>query len=248
MAIVGQNTNPMEMERIQRNYPTAYEVQQVLDQVQPARSRVQDFADRTRQILRRQGTDTLKDLGAMKNISSFYEKLRPTIQKIGKYAAPMMGAGLGAAISKILPKGEYPITQGFGNYNPALYSGITKGAKHLGVDLGVPQGTELRLPISGNVEVGIDPRGFGAYVKVKGDDGAEYRFSHLSQINPAIARAAETGKKIAAGTAFGISGGARGTAGAGNTTGAHLDITARDQRGNYIDPMKIDTIRRALGL
>lgn len=137
------------------------------------------------------------------------------------------------------------VSQAFGNFNPALYQNVTKGARHLGLDIAVPAGTPLQLPVSGRVAVGLDPRGWGSYVKVVGDDGTEFRFSHLSDIAPQITQAARTGARVASGTLFGKTGGVPGTRGSGNTTGAHLDISAR-VKGKYVDPMKFESVREAL--
>ena len=225
-----------------RAVPSFGEASQVLEGIQtPGQQLGDQFKTQAQSILRRQGTDGLGELNAKelisKPISAAFEQLRPKLRQAGQ--------AVQGGMSRILPEGKFNVTQGFGVFNPALYSGITKGARHLGLDIGVPQGTQLRLPVSGSVEIGIDPRGFGAWVRVKGDDGATLRFSHLSQINPAIARAAKTGEKIAAGTIFGLSGGLPRTKGAGNTTGAHLDVTAR-QGGKFIDPLKLESVRRAL--
>lgn len=136
------------------------------------------------------------------------------------------------------------ISQAFGNISP-LYRGVTKDSKHVGVDIAIGAGTPLQLPVSGKVTAGIDPRGFGAYVRVLGEDGTEFRFSHLSEIAPQIIEAARTGARVSAGTLFGKSGGTPGTQGAGRTTGAHLDITAK-QGGKFVDPMRIASVREAL--
>jgi len=136
------------------------------------------------------------------------------------------------------------ISQAFGNISP-LYKGVTKGSRHLGVDIAVNAGTPLQLPVSGKVVVGNDPGGFGAYVKVLGTDGTEYRFSHLSEVSPQIIEAANRGLRVQEGTIFAKTGGVPGTQGSGRTTGAHLDITAK-QKGKFVDPMGLDSVRRAL--
>jgi len=134
---------------------------------------------------------------------------------------------------------RFPITQKFGNYNPKLYAGRTAGSKHLGVDVATPSGTPVRAPVSGKVEVQYDPRGFGTYVRVTDKDGLTYQFSHLSGVG------VRSGAEVQAGQTIGTTGGVPGTAGAGHTTGAHLDISLL-KGGQYIDPFTIEALRRAL--
>jgi len=129
-------------------------------------------------------------------------------------------------------KGKFAITQKFGNVNPALYSGITKGSKHLGLDLKTPQGTDVFAPVSGNVQFGFD-KNWGNYADVIADDGMTYRFSHLSEQNKGLQR-------VAAGQGIGKTGST------GNSTGAHLDISVR-KGGQYIDPLSLAWLSKLLG-
>ena len=140
--------------------------------------------------------------------------------------------------------GNFPISQSFGTKN-TLYSGLTKDSRHLGLDVAIPEGTPLRVPVSGKISVGYDPKGFGLNVVIMGDNGTEYRFSHLSKLSPAIIDAMKQGRKIGAGTIFALSGGVPGKPGAGNTTGAHLDVTTR-RGGEFVNPEKLASIRRAI--
>jgi murein DD-endopeptidase MepM/ murein hydrolase activator NlpD len=122
---------------------------------------------------------------------------------------------------------KFRVSQKFGNYNPDLYAGVTKGAKHWGTDIATPSGTKVFAPVSGEVVSGQDNT-FGNYVKVIGDDGVIYQFSHLSK---PLAQG-----KIKAGQAIALTGNT------GKSTGAHLDIMAK--RGqNYINPMELQTIK-----
>lgn len=230
---------------IQRSFPRADEVQSVLQGLSQVPAQTTNFIDRSKQMMRRAGTDMLGNLNAKelisKPVSTFFEEIRPSLKGLAGAATQAAQEG----VAKIFPKGQYNVTQGFGNVNEALYSGITKGARHLGLDIGTPQGTELKLPVGGKVRVGIDPKGYGAWVEVQSEDGAILRFSHLSQINPYIAKAAKEGARVGAGMIFGLSGGLRGTAGAGNTTGAHLDISAK-VGGKNVDPLSVPTIKQAL--
>jgi murein DD-endopeptidase MepM/ murein hydrolase activator NlpD len=141
-------------------------------------------------------------------------------------------------------EGNFPVSQTFGTKN-TLYSGLTKDSRHLGLDVAIPEGTPLRVPVSGKISVGYDPKGFGLNVVILGDNGTEYRFSHLSKLSPAIIDAIRQGRRIGAGTIFALSGGVQGRPGAGNTTGAHLDVTTK-RGGEFVNPEKLASIRRAI--
>lgn len=127
-------------------------------------------------------------------------------------------------------QGKFKMTQGFGNYNPALYSGITKGSKHLGTDLATPMGTQVFAPSNGTVSYGTD-KNWGNYADLSMPDGTVVRFSHLSQ----------TGKngQVQKGQAIAKTGST------GNSTGAHLDVSVR-KGGQYINPMTMDWLRNSV--
>jgi murein DD-endopeptidase MepM/ murein hydrolase activator NlpD len=128
-------------------------------------------------------------------------------------------------------KSKFNITQKFGNVSPALYSGITQGAKHLGVDLATPKGTEVASPIAGQVKFGFD-KNWGNYADVIAEDGTVYRFSHLSEQNKGLQR-------VAAGQGLGRTGST------GHSTGPHLDISVK-KGGQYIDPMSLAWLKNFL--
>ena len=145
---------------------------------------------------------------------------------------------------KELFEGQFGITQQFGNYNPALYRNITKGSRHTGVDLATPAGTPLKSPFEGRVEMGTD-KSFGNYVRIVGDDGLIFQFSHLSEISPQLQAIAREQGRITSGMDIGLTGGAKGSYGAGNSTGAHLDITLR-RNGQFINPLSFEPLSRAI--
>lgn len=90
---------------------------------------------------------------------------------------------------------------------------------HKGYDIGVESGTPIIAPSNMKILGSGSQGGYGnrlvAYDPAKNET---YYFSHLSGI------ADKTAKEILAGQVLGYTGGTPGTAGAGNTTGAHLDI------------------------
>lgn len=74
--------------------------------------------------------------------------------------------------------GDYPITQAFGVPHPR-YTALGL-AGHNGVDFGVPDGTPVLAPSSGEaIEVSYDPAGFGYYVKLRTPDGEDWLLAHL---------------------------------------------------------------------
>jgi murein DD-endopeptidase MepM/ murein hydrolase activator NlpD len=126
------------------------------------------------------------------------------------------------------PNQKFRVSQKFGNYNPGLYAGRTKGSRHYGADIATPKGTQVYAPISGEVIPGED-RTFGKYVRVLGDDGIVYQFSHLS--NAIKGGRVQAGQPIAQ------------TGNSGRSTGAHLDIMAK-KGNNYIDPLTLQNIQK----
>lgn len=68
-----------------------------------------------------------------------------------------------------------------------------------------------------------DPNRCGNTIVIVGDDGASYVYCHLSAID------ASEDMRVAAGQQIGLSGGAPGTVGAGNTTGPHLHLAVRTE-------------------
>ena len=105
------------------------------------------------------------------------------------------------------------------------------GAPHLGVDFVVPQGTTVRGMADGTV---IFARGDTAneysFVLLAHEDGLATLYGHLS------AMTVGEGDIIMAGQPLGISGGAPGTPGAGESTGAHLHFEVL-RYGVRIDPL-----------
>jgi RHS repeat-associated protein len=98
---------------------------------------------------------------------------------------------------------------------------------HASIDVSVPQGTEVLATASGTVVIGETPT-FGQFValnpessELNPDGNIRVITSHMSQID------VENGQRVEAGSVLGLSGGARGTTGAGSSTGPHVDIMVR---------------------
>lgn len=102
-------------------------------------------------------------------------------------------------------------------------------AYHVGTDFGVPQGTPLRATVSGTVYLTWND-GFGAYVlDIVRPDGFVVRNGHLSRMDAAH------GSWVNAGDHIGLTGGLKGTTGAGLSTGPHLHWELRWNR-NWSGP------------
>jgi len=103
----------------------------------------------------------------------------------------------------------------------------------MGTDFAVPQGTELRATTDGTVRIWSTDAG-GNGIDITNSDGIVVRNWHLSQFN------VTNGEYVTIGQVIGLTGGGRGTWGAGNSTGPHLHWELRDNsRFNdvgWIDP------------
>lgn len=104
-------------------------------------------------------------------------------------------------------------------------------ATHQGYDYATPQGTPVVAKTVGEVIfAGYDESGFGNRVGVyEPSTNRTTYLSHLSDIK------VKQGQKISPGTLLALTGGTPGSRGAGNTTGAHLDIT--EYVGNKLAPV-----------
>ena len=102
---------------------------------------------------------------------------------------------------------------------------------HAGLDIAVPVGTPVSAAAGGVViESGTIP-GYGSVVVIDHGRGTITRYAHLSQ------RGAAKGDVVEAGQQIGLSGGARGAPGAGNSRGPHLHYEVR-QGGRAVDPTR----------
>lgn len=122
-----------------------------------------------------------------------------------------------------------PITSPFGprdnSQNPQISS------NHKGIDFGTPSGTALTAVTDGVISImGNEAKGYGRWVEVKHEDGTSSRYAHMSQVN------VYKGQKVVAGQVIGRSGGKKGQAGAGNSTGAHLHFEILNERGVKVNP------------
>lgn len=126
----------------------------------------------------------------------------------------------------INPVGSGPVTGQFGETRAAGGGGTRQ---HAGIDIAVPVGTSVKAAAGGTViEAGTLP-GYGNVVIIDHGGGTITRYAHLSQIG------ARRGQTVGQGDEIGLSGGARGAPGSGNSRGPHLHYEVRRQ-GRAVDP------------
>lgn len=121
------------------------------------------------------------------------------------------------------------INYGFG-YPPGY------GGFHNGIDFPVPQGTPLRATVSGRIRNNDAGKTDGAGVDISTPDGWMVRMWHVSQF------LVPNGSQVSAGDVVALSGGQRGTWGAGNATGPHLHWGTM-VGGNWVDPLSLGPIQ-----
>lgn len=102
--------------------------------------------------------------------------------------------------------------------------------EHSGVDLPTAQGTSVKAAAPGVVAVARTGRLYGNYVVIIHANGFSTLYAHLSRISVSAEQIVERDEVI------GRSGGARGAAGAGLSTGPHLHFEIREQ-GIPVDPL-----------
>jgi murein DD-endopeptidase MepM/ murein hydrolase activator NlpD len=144
--------------------------------------------------------------------------------EIGEQIAGMAGLANTSAAPQaiVLPVTGAPITSEFGPRG---------GRAHKGIDIGAAAGTSVHAGASGVASIKDDPDGFGTYIELKLDDGTKLRYAHLSGVD------IQDGDRVNAGQIVGRSGGARGSPGAGNSTGPHLHYEVIGPDGAHVDPV-----------
>lgn len=140
-------------------------------------------------------------------------------------AAPASGkrAGGSAALSKqgfMWPLGG-TITSEYGMRKMDGPSGTGTQRLHAGIDIAVPVGTIVMAAKMGTVIYAGEARGYGYVVYMRHEDNVVTRYGHLSRIDVRAGQVMSIGGKI------GLSGGAKGAVGAGDSTGPHLHFEVR---------------------
>jgi len=100
---------------------------------------------------------------------------------------------------------------------------------HSGIDYATPTGTIAQSISDGIIgKISEDPI-LGENIRVTADNGKEWVYGHLSQVNVTY------GQHVSRGETLGLTGGMPGTPGAGHSTGPHIHISLL-QNGTIIDP------------
>lgn len=142
----------------------------------------------------------------------------PTADELGDGEGSPTGGGSGGRISiGAKSSGGYVwplrgrISSGYGQRN---------GRLHAGIDIAVSVGTAIAATKAGTVIFAGTAGGYGFAVYID-HGGVISRYGHLSKIECRRGQVVETGQRI------GLSGGARGSRGAGNSQGPHLHFEIR---------------------
>lgn len=116
-------------------------------------------------------------------------------------------------------------TSGYGAKEQGL-----RNSPHTGIDLNLPEGTDVLSPVRGVIERVVDygSENIGKGIIVKTHDGKEVIFGHLSEID----EYSREGNLVFVGQKLGESGNT------GHSTGAHLHIGVKED-GKFIDPSEI---------
>jgi murein DD-endopeptidase MepM/ murein hydrolase activator NlpD len=130
---------------------------------------------------------------------------------------PIPDPGAGAGDSGWLWPVSGPVTSGFGA------SRSHGRRRHMGIDVAVPRGTEVRAARSGTVRRTGRRSGYGLTVVIRHDEGFTTLYAHLSGI------AVSPGERVGAGQPIGRTGRT------GNANGAHLHFEIR-HHGRHVDP------------
>lgn len=107
-----------------------------------------------------------------------------------------------------------------------------------GLDIDLQKGQPVPNAVSGTVDFVGERGGFGNQVRIKGDDGNTYWYSHLDM--PQV----KVGQRIGAGQNLGLGGNTGYTIPGPGGDGSHLDLTALDPQGRYIAPRKLAEMLR----
>lgn len=116
-----------------------------------------------------------------------------------------------------------PVTSKFG--------AARKGRSHPGADIGVPSGTKIQAPITGQVTQAVmSSDGCGGTIAIS-NGKTQHRFCHCSKINVTV------GQYVKQGDIVGLTGGGKSDTGRGHSTGPHLHWEKKLASGDLINPL-----------
>lgn len=118
---------------------------------------------------------------------------------------------------------KFPLT---GKFNEI--ASIRGNKPHTGIDLAMPEGTQLRSIGDGVIDkVYGGSTSIGKGVNIEFPDGTHAIYGHMSRVKVHI------GDKVRTGDQLGWSGNT------GNSSGPHLHFSLKDSQGNFVDPTPI---------
>lgn len=134
-----------------------------------------------------------------------------------KYMSSNGGSNMKIILSQ---KPDFHISAGFGDIDKVHVT------PHTGIDIAMPDGTDLMSPVDGIisriVDNGTEGLGKGLFIKMK--DGHELVLGHLSDIKAKVGQHVHIGDKIAD------------SGNTGYSTGPHLHVGLMDGQGHFQDP------------
>ena len=95
---------------------------------------------------------------------------------------------------------------------------------HRGLDIAIPEGTDLYAGVDGIISIGDDPGGYGNFVTITGNNGITVRYAHMSNIS------VSPGQTVHKGDVIGQSGNT------GASTGPHVHVEVIID-GEYYNPL-----------
>lgn len=105
---------------------------------------------------------------------------------------------------------------------------IRDGRPHNGIDLAMPEGTELRSIAEGTVAHVFDGSGnVGKGVSIELKDGSHAIYGHMSDVS------VKAGESLQVGDTIGLSGNT------GHSSGPHLHFAIKDADGQWVDPTPV---------
>lgn len=109
---------------------------------------------------------------------------------------------------------------------------VRQGKAHTGIDLVMPEGTELRSLAEGIVKEVYDGTGnIGKGVKIELEDGSQIIYGHMSEVS------VKTGEILKQGESIGLSGNTGNVV--GENGGYHLHFAMKNSEGEFIDPTEL---------
>lgn len=134
---------------------------------------------------------------------------------IEKYKNELPGGKYGGGYQSSTPNSNAPIRIS-SDYGLRTHPISGRSSFHEGVDISMPEGTDIYASESGTVKRSGSATGYGNMIEIDHGNGKTTRYAHLKSMNVAVGDMVEKGQKIA------LSGNS------GDSTGPHLHFEERD--------------------